>query len=126
MDHVIAVGDIFGMVEARAELHTLLARLEAVATAAPGCRRYTFAATIADPDHVIVVSEWESLDALQHYHESEPFLTFQLDLHNLLVRSSDLTVHAVSGSLRPVRTLADGPPRRGLAVAGRPRRPPVA
>ena len=53
---VIAVGEMFGISAARDELIALMGRLEREAVSQPGCRRYTFAATISDPDRFVVVS----------------------------------------------------------------------
>jgi quinol monooxygenase YgiN len=100
----MAVGDMFGISGRRAELQSLLARSEEEAAAAPGCRRYVFAATLADPDHVVLVSEWESQEALDAHHRSEAFAAFQLGLEGLLARPSEMTVHTVAESVRPVNT----------------------
>jgi quinol monooxygenase YgiN len=104
MNRVIAVGDMFGISGRRAELQSLLARSEREAAAAPGCRRYVFAATLAEPDHVVLVSEWESQEALDAHYQSEAFATFQLGLEGLLARPSEMIVHAVAESVRPVNT----------------------
>jgi quinol monooxygenase YgiN len=109
MDRVIAVGDMFGISDRRAELHALMAALELEAAAGPGCHRYSFATRLTDPDHVVLVSEWENLEALERHHRSEAFTSFQRSLRGLLVRTSELTVHAVGGTVRPVDTLPMDP-----------------
>jgi quinol monooxygenase YgiN len=101
---VIAVADMFGIDGRRSELVEVLARAERDAASKPGCRRYTFAATLADPDRFVLVSEWDSQEALDAHYRSEGFARFQLDLHGLLAQPSDMTVYAVSDRLRPVNT----------------------
>jgi quinol monooxygenase YgiN len=101
---VIALADLFGIDGRRPELVALLERSERDAVAEPGCRRYTFAATLSDPDRFVLVSEWESQEALDAHYQSQAFATFQLGLEGLLARPSEMTVHAVTESLRPVNT----------------------
>jgi quinol monooxygenase YgiN len=104
MNRVIAVGDLFGIRGRRAELQALLARSEQDAAAGPGCRRYAFAATITDPDHVLLFSEWDSQEALDRHYRSEAFANFQFGLDGLLARPSEMTVHTISESVHPVST----------------------
>jgi quinol monooxygenase YgiN len=99
---VIAVADMFGINGRRDELVEVLARAEREAASQPGCRRYSFAATLADPDRFLLVSEWESLQALDAHYGSELFAGFQQDLHGLLARPSEMTVYEVGGRVRPV------------------------
>jgi quinol monooxygenase YgiN len=101
---VIAVADMFGIDGRRDELLEVLERAERDAASKPGCRRYTFAATLADPDRFVLVSEWDSQEALDAHYRSESFAAFQLDLHGLLAQPSDMTVYAVSDRVRPVNT----------------------
>lgn len=99
---VIAVGEMFGISAARDELIALMGRLERGAASQPGCRRYIFAATIADPDRFVVVSEWEDVNALDAHYRSEPFADFQFALDGLLARPSELTVYSADAAARPL------------------------
>jgi quinol monooxygenase YgiN len=101
---VIAVADMFGIGGRRSELVALLERSEREAAAEPGCRRYTFAATLADPDRFVLVSEWDSQEALDAHYGSEAFARFQFGLDGLLARPSEMTVYSVSQSVRPLST----------------------
>jgi quinol monooxygenase YgiN len=101
---VIAFADMFGIDGRRSELIEVLDRAEREAVSKPGCRRYTFAATLADPDRFVLVSEWDSQEALDAHYRSEAFARFQLDLHGLLAQPSDMTIYAVADRLRPVNT----------------------
>ena len=64
--------------------------------------RYSFAATIADPDRFVLVGEWRNRAAMDAHYASEAFARFQFALDGLLARPSELTDYAVSGSARPV------------------------
>jgi quinol monooxygenase YgiN len=99
---VIAVAEMFGISGRRPELLALLEDSERRAATEPGCRRYVFAATLADPDRFLLVSEWDSLEALDAHYESEAFAAFQLALDGLLARPSEMTVHSVTESVRPL------------------------
>jgi quinol monooxygenase YgiN len=101
---VIAHADMFGIAGRRSDLVAVLQRAEREAAARPGCRRYTFAATLANPDRFVLVSEWDDQEALDAHYRSEAFARFQLDLHGLLAQPSEMTIHAVTDRLRPVNT----------------------
>lgn len=101
---VVAVAEMFGIRGRRAELVALLARFERRAANEPGCTRYTFAATLADPDHFLLVSEWASGDSLDEHHRSEAFADFQFGLDGLLARPSEMTVYSADEAVRPLNT----------------------
>jgi len=101
---VIAVGEMFGISGRREELTTLLERFERWATGEPGCRRYAFTVALADPSRFMLLSEWESQEALDAHYRSDAFADFQLSLDGLLARPSELTVYSLEGALRPVDT----------------------
>ena len=103
---VLAIADLFGITGRRDELLTALTEAEREGAAQPGCVRYSFAATIADPDRFVLVSEWRDQAAMETHYASPAFASFQFSLDGLLARPSDMTVYEVSGSARPV---ASGP-----------------
>ncbi len=97
---VIAVADLFAISGRRIELVALLERSEPDAAVQPGCRRYTFAVTLADPDRFVLISEWDNQEALDAHYGSTAFASFQLELYGLLARPSEMIVHAVEDSAR--------------------------
>jgi quinol monooxygenase YgiN len=99
---VVAVADMFGVNGRRQELAAVLAEAERDAAGADGCVRYAFATTVADPDHVLLVSEWRDQAALDAHYASAAFERFQFALNGLLTRPSELTIHTVSSSARPL------------------------
>jgi quinol monooxygenase YgiN len=101
---VLAIAEMFGISGRRHELATLLGRFEGWAGGEPGCRRYIFATTLADPSRFVLVSEWESQDALDAHHRSQAFADFQLGLDGLLARPSESTVYSADGAVRPLNT----------------------
>jgi quinol monooxygenase YgiN len=103
----VAVADLFGISGRREELRAVLLGAERDAAGQPGCVRYSFAATLADPDYFLLVSEWRDQAALDAHYASTEFANFQFALNGLLARPSEMTLYAVSGSARP---LSSGPP----------------
>ena len=101
---VIAVAEIFGISGRRDELAALLERFESWAGGEPGCRRYVFAATLADPSWFVLLSEWKSREALDAHYRSAGFADFQLGLDGLLARPSELTVYSAEDAVRPLDT----------------------
>src|SRR3954471_13444801 len=101
---VIAFADMFATAGRRSERIGVLDRAERKAASKPGCRRYTFAARLADPDRFVLGSEWDSQEALDPHYPSKNSARFQLDLHGLLAQPSDMTIYAVADRLRPVNT----------------------
>ena len=106
MPNVLALADVFGIAGRRDELRAALEEAERAAEGSDGCVRYSFAATVADPDHYILVSEWRDQAAFAAHYASPAFAAYQYSLDGLLARPSEMTVHTVSGASRPV---ASGP-----------------
>jgi quinol monooxygenase YgiN len=101
---VITVAEMFGISGRRDELVTLLQRFGSWAGGEPGCRRYTIAATLADPGRYVLVSEWDSEEALDAHYRSTAFADFQFGLDGLLARPSELTVYSADAAVRPLNT----------------------
>jgi quinol monooxygenase YgiN len=106
---VIAVAEMFGISGRREELTRVLERFERWAAGEPGCRRYVFAAALADPSRYVLFSDWESQEALDTHYRSEAFDDFQRSLDGLLARPSELTVYSVDDAVRPTDTRAIDP-----------------
>ena len=95
---------MFGISGRRDELGALLERFERWAVGEPGCRRHTFAATLADPSRFVLVSEWDSQESLDAHYRSNEFADVQLGLEGLLARPSEPTVYSGEDGIRPLNT----------------------
>ena len=103
---IVVVADMFGIAGRRPELLTALMQIERDAQRQPGCRRYSVATSLSDPDRIVVVAEWADEAALESHYASSEFEQFQFALNGLLARPSETVVHTVAASNRPV---ASGP-----------------
>jgi quinol monooxygenase YgiN len=99
---VIAIAEIFGISGRRDELVALLIETEQRVRELPGSRRYVFASRLDAPDDFVLLSEWETHDAMAAYHRSEQFARYQHELSGLLARPSEMTVYSVTDAVRPV------------------------
>jgi quinol monooxygenase YgiN len=99
---VIAIAAIFGITGRRNELAALLSRTEQRVRGVAGSRRYVFAARLEAPDEFVLLSEWETHDAMDAYHRSDAFARYQFDLNGLLARPSEMTVYSVTDAVRPI------------------------
>ena len=52
----------------------------------------------------MLISEWDSQEALDTHSRSEAFADFQYGLDGLLARPSELTVYTAEGAVRPQNT----------------------
>ena len=103
---VIALGDIYAQIQRRDEVRELMRATQERMREEPGCAYYAFAETLDDPGHFVVVQEWSDQAALDDHYRSRAFADYQAQIAQLLVRSSDLRVHAVQTSARPVDSAA--------------------
>jgi quinol monooxygenase YgiN len=98
----LVVAHMFGIEGERSELVRLLAEAERITTAQDGCLGYLVASRIADRNHFIVVEDWRDRAALEAHYASISFERFQYALHGLLARPSEVTIHSVAETHRPV------------------------
>lgn len=98
---VLAVTLIHGIAGRRSELRELMRATEERVSAEPGCRRYQFAATLADPDEYVHVQEWASDAAFAEHQRSPAFRAYQQALFGLLARPSDMRVHRTLETVAP-------------------------
>jgi quinol monooxygenase YgiN len=99
---VVAVARVHGIARAHPELVALLRRAAAAARAEPGCRSYDVAETLDGADGFFVVHAWDDAAALEAHYRGPAHQAYQHDVFGLLARPSDLVIHQVSSSERPV------------------------
>src|SRR3954463_14230394 len=99
---VVAVARVHGIASAHAELVELLRRTAGAARAEPGCRSYAVAEALAVADDFLVVHAWDDQAALEAHYRGPAHQAYQRDVFGLLARPSELVIHQVSSSERPV------------------------
>jgi hypothetical protein len=57
----------------------------------------------------VLVSEWDTKDAIGAYHRSAQFPSYQFNLHGLLARLSETRLCSVTDAMRPVQSAAPDP-----------------
>ncbi len=100
---VVAVARVHGIASGRAELLELLRRTAAAARGEPGCHAYDVAETLDGADEFLVVHAWDDEAALEAHYRGRAHQAFQHDVFGLLARPSDLEIHTVAATERPVR-----------------------
>jgi quinol monooxygenase YgiN len=98
----IAIGRVHGIAAARPELCELMLRTAGAARAEPGCRSYDFAEALDTADEFVVVQEWEDDAALEAHYRGPVHEAYREGVFGLLARPSDLTIHRVASTERPV------------------------
>jgi quinol monooxygenase YgiN len=111
MAAIVAVADVYGLVGRRAELLDLMRETQGSARENPGCLTYTFAETLDDPGHFVLVQEWRDQAALDEHYRSPGFASYQERVGEFLARPTQLRVHQVAETLLPADS-APMDPRR--------------
>jgi quinol monooxygenase YgiN len=106
---VIALGDIYAQIPHLDAVRELMRETQERARQQPGCVSYSFAETLADPGHFVIVQEWRDKGSLEEHYRSQTYSDFQAKLELLLIHSSDLRIHLVEETIRPVESVGDNP-----------------
>jgi|SRR5689334_5534816 quinol monooxygenase YgiN len=99
---VVAVARVHGIAAARGELIDLLRGTAVAARAEPGCRSYDVAEALDGADEFVVVQTWDDEAALEAHYRGPAHQAYQREVFGLLARPSELVIHQVSSTERPV------------------------
>jgi quinol monooxygenase YgiN len=99
---IVGLGDIYTQIPRREEVRELMRSTQASVREQPGCISYTFAESIDDPGHFVVVQQWRDQAAVGEHYTSPAFDQYQRKIAELLVRTSELRLHVVTEGFRPV------------------------
>jgi quinol monooxygenase YgiN len=106
---IIALGDIYAQIPRLEEVRRLMRATQDGAREEPGCESYTFAETLDDPGHFVILQQWRDQAALEEHYRSQAFADYQARVQALLVRTSELRLHAVQESFRPLASSGGDP-----------------
>jgi quinol monooxygenase YgiN len=99
---VVAVGRVHAIAAGRAQLVELMRRTAAAARAEPGCRSYDFAEVVDGADEFVVVHEWDDDAALDAHYRGAVHEAYREGVFGLLARPSELVIHRIAATERPV------------------------
>ena len=101
---LVALGDIYAQIQQREAVRELMRQLQARAREQPGCQYFAFAETLDDPGRFVVVQQWRDRAALDDHFRSQAFARYQAGVAPYLVRNSELRVHDIAASVRPIES----------------------
>jgi quinol monooxygenase YgiN len=99
---VVAVARVHGVASGRAQLIELLRRTAVAARREPGCRSYDVAEAIDATDEFVVVHAWDDDAALEAHYRGAAHQAYRFGVFGLLARPSELAIHRVASTERPV------------------------
>ena len=106
---IIALGDVYAQIPHLDAVRGLMRETQERARQQPGCASYSFAETLDEPGRFLIVQEWRDQASLEAHYGSETYADYQAKLELLLVHSSDLAIHLVEKTIRPVESVGDNP-----------------
>jgi quinol monooxygenase YgiN len=101
---ILATGDVYAQIPQRQAVIEAMARAQQAAREEPGCELFAFAEAIDDPGHFLLLQRWHDRTALDAHYASAGFAEYQAAIAPLLVRDSELHVHVVQESTRPLNS----------------------
>jgi quinol monooxygenase YgiN len=99
---IIALGDVYAQIPRLEQVRELMRVTQERVREQPGCVSYAFAESLEDPGHFVVAQQWRDQAALDEHYRSHEFASYQDQIADQLVRSSELRLHEVRSSYEPV------------------------
>lgn len=84
--------------------------LAAAAAREPGCASFEVLGG-EEPEELVILAGWRDEAALRAHFGSDAYAGYVATVTELLTRPSDVTIHAVSGTVHPLADLAAEPGR---------------
>jgi quinol monooxygenase YgiN len=104
---IVALGDLHTQILERAAVEQVMQDAQTAAREREGCESFSFAEAVGDPGHYLLLARWRDQAAVDAHYSSPAFAAYQAAITPLLVADSELQLHVVDQSMRPVdaRTL---------------------
>lgn len=104
---IVALGDLHTQILRRAAVERVMQDAQAVARERDGCESFSFAEALGDPGRYLIVARWRDQASMEAHYSSPAFAAYQAAITPLLVADSELRLHVVERTVRPVdaRTL---------------------
>lgn len=98
---IIVVAEIHGLAGRAAELAALLATLAKGSVDEVGCVAYRVLET-GEPGEYVVIGEYSGEQAVRDHYATDHYRYYRAHVDELLARPSNVVVHHVSRTVRPV------------------------
>jgi quinol monooxygenase YgiN len=92
---LIVVGRVAVAPGKEPELNELMVWMQTESLKEPGCLRYGFFRSVADPNELIAVEEWESAEALQTHFGAPTVQRFSSELGGLISQPPEVQIHGI-------------------------------
>ena len=99
---IVALGDVYTQIPRREEAEQAMLEAQRAALGQDGCISFTFAQTLGEDGHYVVLQRWRDRAALEQHYRSEEFFRYQAAIGPVLVRESELELHTVADAIRPL------------------------
>jgi quinol monooxygenase YgiN len=99
---IVALGDVYAQIPQRPAAEEAMLAAQRAALDQDGCIAFVFAEALGEPGHFVVVQRWRDRASLDEHYRSEDFFRYQAAIAPLLVRESELRIHAVADEITPV------------------------
>jgi quinol monooxygenase YgiN len=97
----LLIACVHGLAGRRAELRAALGDLAAAALGEPGCRQFDVL-ELDDPGEHLLLVDWESEHAMRAHFATGHYRRYREAVGPFLARPSDVVVHHVAQTVRPV------------------------
>lgn len=95
---LIVIGRVACAPGKEAELDELMTWMQTESRKEPGCLRYGFFRSVADPSELIAVEEWDSAEALRAHFGAPTVQRFASELGDLIARPPEVKIHGIGRS----------------------------
>lgn len=99
---LVAIGDVYAQIPHRGAVESAMREERERAREEDGCISFAFAEVLDDLGHFLVVESWRDENAREQHYRSPAFEHYQSAVAPLLIRDSEMEVHVVERTLRPV------------------------
>jgi quinol monooxygenase YgiN len=102
MSKLLALGDLHTQIPHRDAVERIMLDAQTAAREREGCESFSFAQVVGDPGHYLTVARWRDRAAMEGHYGSPAFAAYQAAIAPLLVADSELELHVVEQTVRPV------------------------
>ena len=92
---------VHGLAGRRSELRALVDDLAEGALREPGCSEFDVL-ELSDPGELVLIVAWAGEEALREHFRTPHYRRYREAVGELLARPSDVTIHDVSRTIRPI------------------------